>query len=108
MQNQQLYSQYIQHTYKIYCKLLYWQCLQNLSSVIRILSYEPNTSITAWLYNQNNQLLNAVDNQFTYDANGNQVEEKDSSGQLQKQSCTPLLRQVLSRIFISFKQPVFG
>ncbi len=25
-----------------------------------------------------------------------------------KQSCTPLLRQVLSRIFISFKQPVFG
>ncbi|VAW32818.1 hypothetical protein MNBD_GAMMA01-276 [hydrothermal vent metagenome] len=46
---------------------------------------DSNTGITQWLYNQNNQLLNSVNNQFTYDANGSQIEEKDASGQLEKQ-----------------------
>ncbi|VAW36461.1 hypothetical protein MNBD_GAMMA01-195 [hydrothermal vent metagenome] len=46
---------------------------------------DSNTGITQWLYNQNNQLLNSVNNQFTYDANGSQIEETDASGQLLKQ-----------------------
>ena len=46
---------------------------------------DSNTGITQWLYNQNNQLLNSVSNQFTYDGNGSQIEEKDANGQLLKQ-----------------------
>ncbi|VAW37970.1 hypothetical protein MNBD_GAMMA01-488, partial [hydrothermal vent metagenome] len=46
---------------------------------------DSSTGITQWLYNQNNQLLNSVNNQFTYDANGSQIEEKDNNAVLEKQ-----------------------
>jgi len=46
---------------------------------------DTNTGITEWLYNQNNQLLNSVDNQYSYDVNGSQIEEKDATGVLEKQ-----------------------